>query len=469
MNPPAAKGPNLLVQVQQAVQRFPALFSSFSVSTRVVIPVGRSSRGLARPRRGRRKAYKKQKFFPSRLDRILRRASEFAVTFPATLTTYIIEEMNGDRSTLTDAELVFEARQGSLQAFETLVDRYQALALRIARRLIPNDEEAQDLVQETLLEAYLSLYRLREPERFKSWLLGILLNLGRNRLRRSLRQTEHYPVPLDWDLASELADQKPQPQQVAEERELHRQVLAAVDELPLTLRDALWLFYFEAMSLQEIGVLLGISVNAVKVRLHRARHSLRKKLEVRYPEVQFIERKVDRRKQMIKVSIADVIKHQEKTIVLLLSEAQDRVLPMWIGEFEGASIAMGMTGFQTPRPLTYEFISHLLTASNVTLEEVHIESIKSDTFYGVARLRIGEVMKEVDARPSDVLALAIRTGSPIYVADEIMAQAGKAVRPGIAMPDNFQDTTELPIPGGEGMQAILEEMKAVLSRGSSKK
>jgi RNA polymerase sigma factor (sigma-70 family) len=378
--------------------------------------------------------------------------------------------MNGDRPNLTDAELVIQARQGKLEAFENLVDRYQALALRVARRLSPTEEAAQDLVQETLLEAYLSLDRLREPKRFKSWLLGILLNLGRNRLRRSLRnKTEQNQIPLDWDAVYALADQEPLPQRVAEERELHRQVVAAVDELPNTLRDAIWLFYFEALSLEEIGVLLGISVNAVKVRLHRARHSLRHKLEVRYPEFQLLEGKVDRRKQMIKVSIADVIKLKEKTVVLLLNETQDRVLPIWIGEFEGASIVMGMLGFQTPRPFTFEFISHLLTASNVTLEEVRVESIKSDIFYGVARLRIGDQVKEVDARPSDVLALAIRTKSPIYVADEILSQAGKASKPGITMPENLQDASELPVPGGEGMQAILEELKATLFKELPKK
>jgi RNA polymerase sigma factor (sigma-70 family) len=394
----------------------------------------------------------------------------FDVTFPGNLTTYIIQEKNGDLTNLTDAELVFESRQGNLQAFENLVDRYQPLALRIARRLMPTEEEAQDIVQETMLEAYLSLHRLQEPDRFKSWLLGILLNLGRNRLRRSLRKkTEQNQIPLDWDAAYALANQNPQPQQVAEERELHRQVAAAVDELPTNLRNAIWLFYFEALSLQEIGVLLGISVNAVKVRLHRARHSLRKKLEVPYTEFHIPGKKVDWRKDMIKVSIADVIKYQEKTVVFLLNEAQDRVLPMWIGEFEGASIVLGMSGFQTPRPLTFDFISRLLVEAGAVLEEVRVESIKSGTFYGVAKLRFGDVVKEVDARPSDVLALAIRTASPIYVAEEIMDEAGKAVRPGIRMPENLQDTAELPFPGGEGMQALLEEIKAALFKDLPKK
>jgi len=148
----------------------------------------------------------------------------------------------------------------------------------------------------------------------------------------------------------------------------------------------------------------------------------------------------------------------------LLNGTRDRVLPIWIGKFEGASITLGLSGFQTPRPMTYDFISNLLTASNVRLEEVRIESLKSSTFYGVAKLRVAEQVKEVDARPSDVLALAIRTGSPIFVADEIMANVAKPARPGIIMPEDLEEANELPVPTGAGMQAILDELKATIFR-----
>jgi RNA polymerase sigma factor (sigma-70 family) len=373
--------------------------------------------------------------------------------------------MNDNRPDPTDAELVIQALQGHKEAFEELVDRYQALALRVAIRLTPTRESAQDLVQETLLEAYLSLGRLRRPERFKSWLLGILLNLGRNRLRRRMHQKiDPATVELGEEAIFEIPDRQPDPDQVAEERELHRTVLAAVETLPINQRQPIWMFYFEALSLQEISLLLGVSLTAVKVRLHRARHSLRQKLEIHFPEFQLIDGKVDRRQTMTRVSIVDVIKLQDKTIILLLNESRDRALPIWIGEFEGASIALGVLGFQTPRPLTFDFISSLLTASNVSLEEVRIETLKSETFYGVVKLNVGDEVREVDARPSDALALAVRTGSPIFVADEIMAQAGKATRPGIAMPEDLREAQEMPVPDGEGMQAILDELKATIFR-----
>jgi len=372
--------------------------------------------------------------------------------------------MREDLFDSTDAELVLKGVEGSKEAFETLVDRYQAIALRVANRLVPTHEEAQDLVQETLLEAYLSLGRLREPDKFKSWLLGILLNLGKNWLRQVRKKIEPVMLELREENILQIPEGQPGPDQVLEERELHRSVLAAIETLAPHQRELIELFYFESLSLQDISILLGVSMNAVKVRLYRARDSLRQKLELRYPEFQLSNGKVDRRKTMTKVSIADVIKIQDKTIVLLLNGTRDRVLPIWIGKFEGASITLGLSGFQTPRPMTYDFISNLLTASNVRLEEVRIESLKSSTFYGVAKLRVAEQVKEVDARPSDVLALAIRTGSPIFVADEIMANVAKPARPGIIMPEDLEEANELPVPTGAGMQAILDELKATIFR-----
>jgi uncharacterized protein len=202
------------------------------------------------------------------------------------------------------------------------------------------------------------------------------------------------------------------------------------------------------------------------VRLHRARHSLRQKLTARYPEFRANRESTPRSDVMIRVKIADVIKHQEKTVVMLLSEDGVHLLPIWIGEFEGASIVMGVMGFQPPRPMTFDFISNLLTVSNMVLEEVRISALRKTVFYGTVRLRMGDEVKEVDARPSDVLALAARTGTPIFVSQEVMAEAGKSVRPGAPFPAEPQTALELPAPTGEGMQAILNEIKTILSPGA---
>ncbi len=149
---------------------------------------------------------------------------------------------------------------------------------------------------------------------------------------------------------------------------------------------------------------------------------------------------------MVKVKIADVIKQDQKYIVMLMDEARERILPIWIGPFEAQSVAMGAGGFQTPRPLTFNFIANILQALGAELAEVRVDTLKDETFYGTAKIRIGNGTKEVDARPSDVLALAVRTGSPIYVSEEVMERAAKPVQ-------EFGEA----IPNGEGIREILKE------------
>jgi bifunctional DNase/RNase len=241
-------------------------------------------------------------------------------------------------------------------------------------------------------------------------------------------------------------------------------VLSAIEELQPAHREAALLFYYEYLSVQEIAVICGISVGAVKVRLHRARSQLRTQLSQQLPELNVERITQARRKKMIEVRIADVVKQDERTIVFLLDETGKRVLPIWIGFFEGASIVTGLRGFSTPRPMTFNFVANLLETLGARLEEARIETLKDEVFYGVAKLRSGEAVSEVDARPSDVLALAVRTGSPIYVSEEVMEKAGKAVLEGAEMPVTLRDETELPFPTGEGMEAILKEVEEALRR-----
>jgi RNA polymerase sigma factor (sigma-70 family) len=365
----------------------------------------------------------------------------------------------------TDRELVESARAGDKEAFGLLAGRCQGLAWRIAGRMVSNEDTIREIVQEALLEAYLSLNRLRDAGRFKSWLVGIVLNLCRSYVRQQKRRggPDERIESDSFALLRQNAD-TPDPQKVAEERELHRLVLSAIEELQPAHREAALLFYYEYLSVQEIAVICGISVGAVKVRLHRARSQLRTQLSQQLPELNVERITQARRKKMIEVRIADVVKQDERTIVFLLDETGKRVLPIWIGFFEGASIVTGLRGFSTPRPMTFNFVANLLETLGARLEEARIETLKDEVFYGVAKLRSGEAVSEVDARPSDVLALAVRTGSPIYVSEEVMEKAGKAVLEGAEMPVTLRDETELPFPTGEGMEAILKEVEEALRR-----
>ncbi|GAA6618894.1 hypothetical protein NUACC26_047060 [Scytonema sp. NUACC26] len=185
-------------------------------------------------------------------------------------------------------ELVFLSRQGNKAAFGQLVLRYQPMAQRLATRAVGNEDLAQELVQEAMLQAYLSLEKLNDPTCFKSWLYGIVLNICRNELRRRkvicfsleamVGNLVEEPLPISGSL--------PDPQVVVEQEELHTALLKAVDTLSPKNRSVILLFYHEDFSLQEVANRLNISVSAVKGRLHKSRHQLREQLSLLQDRIQ---------------------------------------------------------------------------------------------------------------------------------------------------------------------------------------
>ncbi len=188
----------------------------------------------------------------------------------------------------SDLELVFLSRQGNKAAFGQLMLRYKPMAQRLAKRAIGNEDLAQELVQDAMLQAYLSLKKLNDPTRFKSWLYGIVLNVCRNDLRR--RKVVCFSLEaMVGNLVDEpppIAGSSPDPQLVAEQEELYAALLEAVDTLSPKNRSAILLFYHEQFSLQEVANCLNISVSAVKGRLHKSRHQLRNQLSLLQDQIQ---------------------------------------------------------------------------------------------------------------------------------------------------------------------------------------
>jgi len=371
----------------------------------------------------------------------------------------------------SDEDLVRRARAGDQAAFNLLIERYQGMAEHMAGRMLPASDATGDILQETWLQAYLSIRNLRDPGRFRSWLVGILLNLCKSFLRERQRRRA------GWPLGGVDDDSIPDPEagnplDVAIERELHQRVLAAVEELPRAQRDAVLLFYYDSLSVAEIAAISGVSVNLVKVRLHRARLQLREyPLSDYFSEGQPASREPvemtaspnlpitnlriteERKGQMVEVSVADIVRMDEKNMVVLLEKGGNRLLPIWVGPFEASAIATGLRAFPTPRPMTFNFIASLLEALDASLIEARVESLKDEVFYGIARLKSSQGEKEVDARPSDVIALAVRTGSPLYVAEEIMRSSAKPAA-------EFKPSLgEAALPLGENFEAYLEEVR----------
>ncbi|MFN3926844.1 MAG: bifunctional nuclease family protein [Pseudanabaenaceae cyanobacterium] len=110
-------------------------------------------------------------------------------------------------------------------------------------------------------------------------------------------------------------------------------------------------------------------------------------------------------------------------IVLLRDTADRRNLPIWIGEVEAHAIIRALDPKPTPRPMTHDLLLNMLDACGVTVDKVVIHSLKNGTFYSVILLQDGETKREIDARPSDAIALALRARCPIWVMEEVVLEA----------------------------------------------
>jgi len=112
-------------------------------------------------------------------------------------------------------------------------------------------------------------------------------------------------------------------------------------------------------------------------------------------------------------------------IVVLRDPESGGVLPVWIGAMEAQAIALVLHGVIPPRPMTHDLMAKLITELRAEVEEVVVTDLRLNTYFGVVRLRVaGERrIREIDSRPSDALALALRTGAPILVARHILAMA----------------------------------------------
>lgn len=115
-------------------------------------------------------------------------------------------------------------------------------------------------------------------------------------------------------------------------------------------------------------------------------------------------------------------------IVLLKESGGERYLPIWIGAVEATAIAFALQGIQTPRPMTHDLIRDILQETAVEVERVTISELVDQTFYASIRMQAGGSTLEVSSRPSDAIALAVRLGSPIFGAEEVLEQAGIEIK-----------------------------------------
>jgi RNA polymerase sigma-70 factor (ECF subfamily) len=189
-----------------------------------------------------------------------------------------------DMNALADGELVRLARNRDGAAFRAIMQRSNRRLYRIARAVVNNDSEAEDVVQEAYVRAFTGLKDFRGDSSLATWLSRIVLNEAMGRLRRrrptvdvaametaQARQGEVVPFP--------LASTEPDPERTIAQRQIGALLESAIDELPEPFRTVLVARAVEGMSIEETAELFALKPETVKTRLHRARHLLREALE----------------------------------------------------------------------------------------------------------------------------------------------------------------------------------------------
>jgi bifunctional DNase/RNase len=116
-------------------------------------------------------------------------------------------------------------------------------------------------------------------------------------------------------------------------------------------------------------------------------------------------------------------------VVLLKEREGERVLPIWIGPAEASAIAMEMQGVKAQRPMTHDLLKHVILGLGGELRRVTITNVRDNTYFAELLIRRDEQMVQIDARPSDSIALALRLHAPIYTSDDLLDQSGTESSP----------------------------------------
>ena len=336
---------------------------------------------------------------------------------------------------LSDEATIKRCIEGDANAFGLLVGRYQNAVYGLCFHMVGNFADAQDLTQETFVRAYLELAKIRDPSRFAGWLYRITVNVCKLWIRD--RKGAH-DLPLDAiaQIGEGFAESG-SPMEHAEAEELRLSITEAIASLSEKNRLAVTLYYIDGLSYEEIGDFLGVSQSAVKSRLHRARKELKEEL------ISMVEEKFDEHKlpedfpekvvQEVVVKLVKMDTESKAPIVILQSRAdENQLLPIWVGMFEALAIIQKMEDRPPPRPMTHDLMVNMLKEFDMKVVRVVVTDLKESTFYAIITIQTNGVLKEIDARPSDSIALALRTGAPIFVAKSVLSKSGVSTT---GMPD----------------------------------
>ena len=311
---------------------------------------------------------------------------------------------------LSDGDLARLARRGDPAAFRLLVERHQPMVRARARQLAPDPGDVDDIVQESFLQAFLALDRLRDPDRFAGWLAGIVLNVCRSLHRRApVTLLADWPEPLHPTSAGGLPS--------AEDLDRADALREAVAGLPAGQRRAVTLHYYADVPAGQAAEAPG----AARASLHKARLKLRAYLTEHRPDLV----PTSGRTHMTTVRVARIerrippgpVPDRFPThVIVLADDASRRDLPIWLLGRDSHRFADDAR----PGPSPDELTDRLLRAAGTRVTAVDVDELGPEVTVARIELATPAGPEHVTARLLDGLAVAITSGAPIRVADAVM-------------------------------------------------
>ena len=152
-------------------------------------------------------------------------------------------------------------------------------------------------------------------------------------------------------------------------------------------------------------------------------------------------------------------------VVILKDKESDRYLPIWIGPAEADAIAVKLQDLSVPRPLTHDLILTVLETLGGAVKQILVDNLENDTFYAKIVIDVGGETKEIDSRPSDAMALAVRTQVPIFATEEVMEKAailmdkeGKPIPPDAGKPGEEKQVKEEDLRGMSAFTDFINDL-----------
>ncbi|MEK6796112.1 MAG: bifunctional nuclease family protein [Spirochaetota bacterium] len=179
---------------------------------------------------------------------------------------------------------------------------------------------------------------------------------------------------------------------------------------------------------------------------------------------------------MIEAKIVNLAITDKGFVIILKPKGHEKVIPIFVGALESQSISIVLLGLTQPRPLSHDLFRNVLESFNVRIEQVIVDDLRNDTFYAKMVLTQGNETLRIDARPSDAIAMALRTKSPIFVEEKVIEAAGiflddkmlkDAISP-VARKDDAPPFGESGVAAGEGPVPAVDAVKRAADPVSTK-